>query len=50
MRHRIRYNLMTDETRDMFVKELRLAMLLPSARVYRKFAGAWLDGVHGLLL
>jgi hypothetical protein len=45
-----RYDLMTDETRELFVRELRLALLLPSARVYRKFAGAWLDGVHGLLL
>lgn len=45
-----RYDLMTDETRELFVKELRLALQLPSPNVYRKFAGAWLDGVHGLLL
>jgi hypothetical protein len=45
-----RYDLMADDTREQFVKELRLALQLPCPNMYRKFAGAWLDGVHGLLL
>jgi hypothetical protein len=45
-----RYDLMTTETRELFVAELRLNLLLPTPNLFRKFAGAWLDGVHGLLL
>ena len=45
-----RYDLMTNETRELFVAELRLNLLLPTPNLFRKFAGAWLDGVHGLLL
>ncbi len=45
-----RYDLMTDETRELFVRELQLLLQLPTPNQYRKFAGAWLDGVHGLLL
>jgi hypothetical protein len=45
-----RYDLMTTETRELFVAELRLNLLLPTPNFFRKFAGAWLDGVHGLLL
>jgi hypothetical protein len=45
-----RYDLMIDETRELFVKELQLSLQLPALNQFRKFAGAWLDGVHGLLL
>jgi hypothetical protein len=45
-----RYDLMTDETRELFVRELRVNLMLPTPNMFRKFAGAWLDGVHGLLL
>jgi hypothetical protein len=45
-----RYNLMTDETRELLVRELRLYMQLPCPNLFRKLAGTWLDGVHGLML
>ena len=45
-----RYDLLTDETRELFVRELQLSLQLPVPNQFRKFAGAWLDGVHGLLL
>ena len=45
-----RYDLLTDETRELFVRELQLCVQLPAPNQFRKFAGAWLDGVHGLLL
>jgi hypothetical protein len=45
-----RYDLMTDETRELFVKELHLSLQLPVPNQFRRIAGAWLDGVHGLLM
>ncbi len=45
-----RYNLMIDETRELLVRELRLYLQLPTPNLFRKLAGTWLDGVHGLIL
>jgi hypothetical protein len=45
-----RYDLMVDECREQFMKELQLALQLSTTNLFRRFAGAWLDGVHGLLL